>query len=56
MKQAVAFYSEGCKLSGDLYLPRDLGASDRRETQSEKQPEKNDSHPGLIGKAGESLD
>jgi uncharacterized protein len=30
MKQAVAFYSEGCKLSGDLHLPQDLRASDRR--------------------------
>jgi len=30
MKQAVAFYSEGCKLAGDLYLPQDLRASDRR--------------------------
>ena len=29
MKQSVAFYSEGCKLSGDLYLPQDLRASDR---------------------------
>jgi len=30
MKQAITFYSEGCKLAGDLYLPEDLRATDRR--------------------------
>src|SRR5262249_49755897 len=30
MKAAVTFYSEGSKLSGDLYLPPDLSRSDRR--------------------------
>ena len=30
MKQAVAFYSEGCKLSGDLYLPEGLQGAERR--------------------------
>jgi len=30
MKQAVTFYSEGYKLSGDLYHPEDLRPSDRR--------------------------
>jgi dipeptidyl aminopeptidase/acylaminoacyl peptidase len=30
MKAAVTFYSEGSKLSGDLYLPPDLRPSDRR--------------------------
>jgi predicted alpha/beta hydrolase len=30
MKQAVTFYSEGCKLSGDLYLPDGLRREDRR--------------------------
>src|SRR5436853_1565490 len=30
MKQAVTFYSEGCKLSGDLYLPEGLRPADRR--------------------------
>ena len=30
MKHAVTFYSEGCKLSGDLYLPEGLRPKDRR--------------------------
>jgi uncharacterized protein len=30
MKQAVTFYSEGCKLAGDLYQPRGLRGPDRR--------------------------
>jgi uncharacterized protein len=30
MKQAVSFYSEGCKLSGDLYLPEGLRLQERR--------------------------
>ena len=30
MKQAVTFYSEGCRLSGDLYLPEGLPARQRR--------------------------
>src|SRR5262245_41658842 len=30
MKAPVTFYSEGAKLSGDLYLPDDLSRSDRR--------------------------
>jgi uncharacterized protein len=30
MKKAVVFYSEGCKLSGDLYLPEGLPADERR--------------------------
>ena len=30
MKKAVMFYSEGCKLSGDLYLPEGLRSDDRR--------------------------
>jgi len=30
MRQAVSFYSEGCKLSGDLYLPEGLRSPDRR--------------------------
>jgi uncharacterized protein len=30
MKQAVTFYSEGYKLSGDLYHPEDLRPTDRR--------------------------
>ena len=30
MKQPVSFYSEGCKLSGDLYLPDGLPAAQRR--------------------------
>src|SRR3954464_14902056 len=30
MRQAVTFYSEGCKLSGDLYLPEGLRPADRR--------------------------
>ena len=30
MKQAVTFYSEGCRLSGDLYLPEGLPARERR--------------------------
>ena len=30
MKQAVTFYSEGCKLSGDLYLPEGLRLQERR--------------------------
>ena len=30
MKHPVTFYSEGCKLSGDLYLPEDLRPADRR--------------------------
>jgi uncharacterized protein len=30
MKQPVTFYSEGCKLSADLYLPEGLGPKDRR--------------------------
>src|SRR6476660_8031128 len=30
MTQAVGFYSEGFKLSGDLYLPAKLGKADRR--------------------------
>jgi fermentation-respiration switch protein FrsA (DUF1100 family) len=30
MKKAVVFYSEGCKLSGDLYLPEGLRSDDRR--------------------------
>ncbi len=29
-KRAVTFYSEGCKLAGDLYLPSDLGNGDKR--------------------------
>ena len=28
--KAVTFYSEGCKLAGDLYLPDDLGAGEKR--------------------------
>src|SRR5215467_12007215 len=30
MRQAVTFYSEGCKLSGDLYLPEGLRLQERR--------------------------
>jgi uncharacterized protein len=30
MRQAVTFYSEGCKLSGDLYLPDGLRLQERR--------------------------
>jgi len=30
MKEAVTFYSEGCRLSGDLYLPEGLPAHERR--------------------------
>jgi uncharacterized protein len=30
MQQAVTFYSEGCKLSGDLYLPDGLRLQERR--------------------------
>ena len=30
MKQPVTFYSEGCKLSGDLYLPDGLRLQERR--------------------------
>ena len=30
MKQAVTFYSEGCKLTGDLYVPDGLRPEDRR--------------------------
>jgi predicted alpha/beta hydrolase len=30
MKQAVTFYSEGLRLSGDLYLPEGLPARQRR--------------------------
>ena len=30
MKHAVTFYSEGCKLSGDLYLPEGLRPAERR--------------------------
>ena len=30
MQQAVTFYSEGCKLSGDLYLPDGLRLEERR--------------------------
>ncbi len=30
MKKAVTFYSEGCKLAGDLYLPSDLGKGEKR--------------------------
>lgn len=30
MKQSVAFYSEGTKLDGDLYLPDDMSAGERR--------------------------
>lgn len=30
MKQPVTFYSEGCKLTGDLYLPQGLPANERR--------------------------
>jgi uncharacterized protein len=30
MKRPVIFYSEGCKLSGDLYLPDNLGAGEGR--------------------------
>ena len=30
MKKAVAFYSEGCKLAGDLYLPSDLERGEER--------------------------
>ena len=30
MRQAVTFYSEGCKLSGDLYLPEGVRPADRR--------------------------
>lgn len=30
MKQPVTFYSEGCKLTGDLYVPEGLGAKERR--------------------------
>jgi fermentation-respiration switch protein FrsA (DUF1100 family) len=28
MKRSVSFYSEGCKLSGDLYVPDNLGAGE----------------------------
>jgi uncharacterized protein len=30
MKHAATFYSEGCKLSGDLYTPENLRSADRR--------------------------
>jgi len=30
IKQSIDFYSEGCKLDGDLYLPDGLGADERR--------------------------
>jgi uncharacterized protein len=30
MKRPINFYSEGCKLSGDLYLPDNLSAGERR--------------------------
>jgi uncharacterized protein len=30
MKEPVTFYSEGCKLTGDLYLPEGLSANERR--------------------------
>lgn len=30
MKRAVFFYSEGCRLGGDLYLPDDLGPGEQR--------------------------
>src|SRR5437762_3035289 len=30
MKQPVTFYSEGCKLAGDLYLPEGLRTQERR--------------------------
>src|SRR5688572_21191489 len=30
MKQPVTFYSEGCKLTGDLYLPEGLRPKERR--------------------------
>ncbi len=30
MKKAVTFYSEGCKLAGDLYLPSDLERGEER--------------------------
>src|SRR5258706_15888251 len=30
MTQAVSFYSEGFKLSGDLYLPAKLGKAEKR--------------------------
>jgi fermentation-respiration switch protein FrsA (DUF1100 family) len=30
MKRAVEFYSEGVKLRGDIYLPEDLQAVDKR--------------------------
>src|SRR5436853_5943044 len=30
MKQPVTFYSEGCRLSGDLYVPEGLRPTDRR--------------------------
>jgi fermentation-respiration switch protein FrsA (DUF1100 family) len=30
MKRSVSFYSEGCKLSGDLYVPDNLGAGESR--------------------------
>ena len=30
MKRNVAFYSEGVKLDGDLYLPDDIAAGERR--------------------------
>lgn len=30
MKKPVSFYSEGCKLVGDLYLPEDIGSGEMR--------------------------
>ena len=30
MKRLVSFYSEGCKLSGDLYVPDNLSAGESR--------------------------
>ena len=30
LKKAVTFYSEGCELAGDLYLPGDLGSGETR--------------------------
>ena len=34
MRRAVEFYSEGFKLSGDVYLPEDLPADERRAAAS----------------------
>jgi dipeptidyl aminopeptidase/acylaminoacyl peptidase len=30
MKRPISFYSEGCRLSGDLFMPDNLGAGERR--------------------------